>query len=268
MPYRAPITPWDKNKTFSITCQAYLTRCLHFSTALWSLCYKALAPQASFLVLKQDKFILYRPPLHLLFLLLGTPASLMLKICSWRRLLLIRSINCIPLLTPGLSLSTVLSLFFSQYLTESTHKLPSFFFKKKTNLCVCVFWCVRMRECVCACAGQRLTLVVSPQVLSFIFLFFWERVSHCSSTHGCSQCVPGIWVSLRSQTVMTSTCHHAGFYDVCSGDWTQILMLTWQVSLNRIISPSPATFLKYLFLFIVSQTYRTQSDIECRKDYF
>lgn len=147
MPYRAPITPWDKNKTFSITCQAYLTRCLHFSTALWSLCYKALAPQASFLVLKQDKFILYRPPLHLLFLLLGTPASLMLKICSWGRLLLIRSINCIPLLTPGLSLSTVLSLFFSQYLTESTHKLPSFFKKKL----ICVYVCFGVYGCVSVC---------------------------------------------------------------------------------------------------------------------
>lgn len=104
-PYRASISPWDKKKTFSVTCQAYLTWCLHFSTALWSVCYKALAPQASFLVLKQDKFILYRQPLYLLFLLLGTPASLMLKIYSWGRMLLIRSLNCIPLLNPGLSLS-------------------------------------------------------------------------------------------------------------------------------------------------------------------
>lgn len=150
MPSRASISPWDKNTPFSVTCKAYLTRCLYFSMALWSLCCKALAPQASFLVLKQDKFILYRQPLHLLFFLLGTLASLVLEICSWGRTFFDQESKLHPTAHPWF-IPFPLFCFYS-LANSLQNQLINFPLKKKNQL-ICVYVCFGVHGCtqVCLC---------------------------------------------------------------------------------------------------------------------
>lgn len=88
------------------------------------------------------------------------------------------------------------------------------------------------RRCVCVCmCSQRPTSSVSPQLLSTLFskiisllgleLFDSARLD---------------WpVSFRN---LSGCCLHLTFY-MCSGDWSQVLMLHAKCFINRVISPRP-----------------------------